>query len=362
METSARLGRLRALMAPSVDALLVTASSNIRYLTGFTGSAGMLLVTGEGALLVTDGRYRTQAGEQLEQAEVEARISIGAPAEQRAGLTEEVRRGRARGVGLEADSVTWTQQQLLAGELDPAVTVPTSGLVEALRRIKDQGEQDRIQAAASVADSALSEVLELLSDGRSESEVALALDTAMRRLGASSPAFETIVASGPNAAKPHARPSARPVGKREMVVIDFGATVEGYRSDMTRTFSVGEPSDPDGERIYETVLASQSAGVAAVAAGRAASEVDRVCRDLIAEAGWGEAFIHGTGHGVGLDIHEAPAVSATSADTLECSSVVTVEPGIYLPGRTGVRIEDTVVVTSEGCRAVTGFPKEPILG
>jgi len=227
--------------------------------------------------------------------------------------------------------------------------------------VKDDGEQDRIEAAATIADRALAEVLDLLRDGRTEAEIALALDSAMRRLGAQAPAFETIVAGGPNAAKPHARPSPRPVGQGEMVVIDFGATVDGYRSDMTRTFCVGEP-DAKASRVYEVVRASQAAGVDAVAAGRPAAEVDAACRDLIGEAGWRDAFVHGTGHGVGLDIHEAPAVSATSTDTLSAASVVTVEPGIYLPGETGVRIEDTVVVTSQGCRALTRFPKEPILG
>jgi Xaa-Pro aminopeptidase len=361
MDTAARMDRLRQAMAASVDAVLVTAASNIRYLTGFTGSAGMLLVSSEDAVLVTDGRYRTQSAEQMEAAGVAARTFIGAPAEPRAQLSESVRRLRSTRVGLEADSITWAAQRQLAEGLTPADMVPTSGLVEGLRRMKDDGEQDRIEAAALIADRALAEVLDLLRDGRTEAEVALALDSAMRRLGAQAPAFETIVAGGPNAAKPHARPSARPVGRGEMVVVDFGATVDGYRSDMTRTFCVGEP-DANAARVYEVVRASQAAGVDAVAAGRPAAEVDAACRDLIGEAGWREAFVHGTGHGVGLDIHEAPAVSATSTDTLSATSVVTVEPGIYLPGETGVRIEDTVVVTTEGCRTLTRFSKEPILG
>ena len=361
MDTAARLGQLRQAMVGTVDALLVTAASNIRYLTGFTGSAGMLLVSAEDALLVTDGRYRTQSSEQTEAAGVAARIAIGPPADQRSELSASVRRLHASRVGLESDSITWAAQRQLAEVLTPAETVPTSGLVEGLRRVKDDGEQDRIEAAATIADRALAEVLDLLRDGRTEAEIALALDSAMRRLGAQGPAFETIVAGGPNAAKPHARPSPRPVGQGEMVVIDFGATVDGYRSDMTRTFCVGEP-DAKASRVYEEVRASQAAGGDVVAAGRPAAEVDAACRDLIGEAGWRDAFVHGTGHGVGLDIHEAPAVSATSTDTLSAASVVTVEPGIYLPGETGVRIEDTVVVTSQGCRALTRFPKEPILG
>ena len=363
MDTAARIPRLRrALDQAGCPALLVTSLSNIRYLTGFTGSAGMVLVTSSSTLLTTDGRYRTQAAEQLGAQGVDAQVEIGPSTDQQQAVaTAAARLGRADPVGLEAGSVTWAAQRAWASLLDGVELVPTAGLVEVLRRVKDAGEQDRIEAAASIADAALGEVVDMIPAGRTESEVALALDTAMRRLGAHSSAFETIVAGGPNGAKPHARPSSRPIGRGELVVIDFGATVDGYRSDMTRTLCWGEPAIPDGKRMFDVVTASQAAGVAEVRPGRRAVDIDAACREVIAEAGWADAFVHGTGHGVGLDIHEAPAVSATSTDTLDEASVVTVEPGVYLPGEGGVRIEDTVVVTAEGCRAVTGYPKDLIL-
>ena len=363
MEVASRLPRLLGgLAGAGCDALLVTSLTNIRYLTGFTGSAAMLMVTGTGSTLTTDGRYRTQAAEQLGAAGVGATIEIGPPADQHAALASVARRLGARPkVGLEAGSITWAAKRNLETVMAGAELVATAGLVEGLRRVKDGGEQDRIETAAAIADAALAEVVGMVADGRTESELALALDTAMRRLGAYSSAFETIVAAGPNGAKPHSRPTGRPIRPGEMVVIDFGATVDGYRSDMTRTVCHGAPAGSEARRMYEVVLASQAAGVAAVRPGRKAAEVDRACRSVIAEAGWADAFVHGTGHGVGIDIHEAPAVSATSADTLEEASVVTVEPGVYLPGEGGVRIEDTVVVTAEGCRTVTRYPKDLIL-
>jgi Xaa-Pro aminopeptidase len=361
MAVGGRVGQLRRrLPEAGCDCLLVTSLSNVRYLSGFTGSAGMLLVGPDDTLLVTDGRYRTQAGEQLATAGVPARIEIGGLADQHRALAEAVDDGRR--VGLEAAAVTWAAHRVLAELFEGSEVVPTTGVVEALRRVKDEGEQARVQAAAGIADRALEQILDLLVAGRPEAEVALELDSTMRRLGAQGSAFETIVAAGPNGAKPHARPGPRPVGRGELVVIDFGATVDGYRSDMTRTFCVGPPADPTLQRMYEVVQASQAAGVQAVRAGVAASDVDGACRDVIEEAGWGDRFVHATGHGVGIDIHEAPAVSATSADTLEESSVVTVEPGVYLPDHGGVRIEDTLIVTEQGCRAVTRFPKQLVLG
>lgn len=360
MTVARRLGRLRARFEDAgCDHLLVSALSNLRYLTGFTGSAGMLLVDGSSALLVTDGRYRTQALEQLAAAGVDARVEIGGLADQHHALAGAVSAGSR--VGLEAGSVSWATQRLMTEVFEGSELVATTGVVEALRRVKDAGEQARVEAAADIADRALGEILHLLVEGRTEAEVALELDFAMRRLGAQGSAFETIVAAGPNAAKPHARPSPRPVGRGELVVIDFGATIDGYRSDMSRTFCVGNPVDGQLSRMYEVVIESQAAGVQAVRPGAAAADVDGASRRVIEEAGWGDRFVHATGHGVGIDIHEAPAVSATSADTLERSSVVTVEPGVYLPDLGGVRIEDTLIVTEDGSRAVTRFPKQLVL-
>jgi len=231
--------------------------------------------------------------------------------------------------------------------------------------VKDPGEIARMERAAAIADEALGSVLALLADagaGRgeplTESRFAAALDHAMRVRGAEDRAFETIVASGPNSAKPHARPGDRVLVPGDPVVIDFGATYDGYRSDMTRTFCLGGAPTGELATVFSVVAASQSAGVASVAPGVVTGDVDTVCREVIAASGWAERFEHGTGHGVGLDIHEGPAVGSGSTAILEPGTVVTVEPGVYLPDVGGVRIEDTLVVTQTGSRPLTRFPKE----
>lgn len=360
MEISERLARLRPRVAEAgADSLLVTALANVRYLTGFSGSAALMLMTGDETLLVTDGRYRTQAAEQLESAGLTGSVElvVGGVQVQRDAIVTRAGRGGEK-VGLEAENVTWGSQRRWADALAPMELVATAGLVEGLRLVKDAGEVARIAAAAAIADAALAEVLVMLGEGRTETEVALALDTAMRRLGSQDRAFETIVASGPNAAKPHARPTDRPIGVGDPVVIDFGATYDGYRSDMTRTFCVGGAPAPELARVFDVVTEAQAAGVAAVAPGVVTGDIDKVCRDRIGASGWADAFEHGTGHGVGLDIHEAPAVGQGSTAILTPGVVVTVEPGIYLAGLGGVRIEDTVVVTDQGCRPLTAFTKD----
>ncbi len=360
LETRSRLDRLRERFdGAGIDALVVTELQNVRYLTGFTGSAGVLAVTRAGALLTTDGRYRTQSDEQVEAAGSSIEISIGALGAQRDAVRSFLSGGpHSARIGLEADHVSWSESRHWADRLGEIV--PASGQVESLRERKDGGEIDRIARAAQIADRALEEVLSMLSEGVSESEFGLALDTAMRRGGAEAAAFETIVASGPNSAKPHHRPTERIIGHGDPVVVDFGALFEGYRSDMTRTFFVG--GEPEGElaRVLEVVREAQAKGAAAVAPGVSCRGIDEVCRAVISEAGWGDRFEHGTGHGVGLDIHEAPAVSPLGTATLAEGMVVTVEPGVYLPGAGGVRIEDTIVVTENGSRPLTNFVKAAV--
>jgi Xaa-Pro aminopeptidase len=339
-----------------VDALLVTNLRNTRYLTGFTGSAALLLVAPDELVLVTDGRYRDQALEQVAAASVDVRVEIGLTGEAQRELLAAATSSLAR-LGLEAEAVTWGQQRRYeATWFTESELVPTEGLVESLRAVKDEGEVARIEAAAGIADAALAELLPRLGDGLTEVDLGLELDTTMRRLGASAPSFETIVASGPNGARPHHRPSDRTVRDGELVVFDFGATVDGYRSDMTRTLWAGELGATEA-RMYAVVKQAQAAGVAAVRAGVAGRDVDEACRAVIRDAGWGEAFVHGTGHGVGLDIHEEPRVSWAADGTLAAGHVVTVEPGVYLPDLGGVRIEDTVVVTTDGSRTLTRAPK-----
>ncbi|MFN8019685.1 MAG: Xaa-Pro peptidase family protein [Acidimicrobiales bacterium] len=357
MEVAERTVRLREAMADAeVPALLVTNLTNIRYLTGFTGSAALLVVTEQGLTFVTDGRYGQQSADQLAAAGVDADLQVSST-EQRAIVAGAVAAAGVARVGLEADAVTWAAQRTYAETWFPSLElVPTTGLVARLRVVKDDGELDRLAAAASIADAALAEVRPLLCEGPTEVEFGLALDAAMRQLGADDVSFETIVASGPNGAKPHHRPGDRPIGEGDLVVLDFGALVDGYHSDMTRTVAVGDTS-PTQQRMWDVVLEAQAAGVAAVAAQVEARDVDAACRRVIDAAGWGDAFLHGTGHGVGLDIHEDPRVAHTSTATLVDRCVVTVEPGVYLPEHGGVRIEDTVVVTPDGCRPLTLTPK-----
>ena len=362
LEIAGRLPRLRQrLEVEALDALLVTKLANVRYLTGFTGSAATLLVAPTEALFVTDGRYTEQSKEQLAAAGVdnEVRIEIGlTAAAQHAALAAMVARG-AR-LGLEDQSVTWADHRGFVTTFDGVELVPAGTLIEDLRRVKDAGEVDRIRRACSIADDSFAAMLTRLTDGITERQFALELEFAMRERGASGNSFDPIIAAGPNGAKPHARPSDRVIGRNELVVCDFGCIVDGYCSDMTRTVSLGDPG-PDARHLYEVVLASQQAGRALVAADGACSDIDRASRDVIAEAGWAEAFSHSTGHGVGLEIHEAPRVAATGRDTLLVGDVVTVEPGVYLPGIGGVRIEDTVVVAATGFEPLTLTPKDLVL-
>ena len=375
MDVAARAARLRPLFADAgIDALLVTSLPNVRYLTGFTGSSAMVLVTGDALAFTSDGRYRTQAGEQLAAAGVDAHIEIGATVAAQHDALGSMLPPSSR-LGLEAHAVTWAQQrdfaraltghelaghELAGHELAGHELVPTDGLVELLRRVKEPGEVARIRAACAIADDALAALLPTLADRPTERDFALDLEVEMRRRGASGNSFDPIIASGPNGAKPHARPSARRVERGELIVIDFGCIVDGYCSDMTRTVSVGDPG-PEARRVWDVVRESQWAGREAVRAGADCAAVDRACRDVIVAAGWGDSFVHGTGHGVGLEIHEAPRVAASARDTLESGSVVTVEPGVYLPGVGGVRIEDTVVVTPDGADPLTEFPKDLVL-
>src|SRR4051794_12221843 len=363
MDVAGRIARLRASFGTAeIDALLVTRLPNVRYLTGFTGSAGMLLVLAESAVFVTDGRYREQANEQLGGAGIEAAVEIGATqAAQRDSFVAAVTSQTPARLGLESEGVTWAQQRAIATEWFPGLElVPTVGLVEGHRMIKEPGEVARIRAACHIADEALAVVLPSLAARPSERDFALRLEFEMRERGASAVSFDPIVASGPQGAKPHARPSDRQVEPNELVVIDFGCIVDGYCSDMTRTVSVGDPG-PDARRVWDTVHFAQAKGCEAVASGVECATVDRACRDVINDAGWGDAFVHGTGHGVGIEIHEAPRVAATAGGTLDVGHIVTVEPGVYLPGVGGVRIEDTLVVTPDGSVALTEFPKELVL-
>ncbi|MET0900426.1 MAG: Xaa-Pro peptidase family protein [Mycobacterium sp.] len=340
------------------DALLVTDLNNVRYLSGFTGSNAALLVFGDGrpAVLSTDGRYRTQAAQQAPDVEVVIERACARYLAGRAA-TDGVRR-----IGFESHVVTVDGYDVLEralGERSGTTLVRASGTVEALREIKDDGEIALLRLACHAADAALAELIERggLRPGRTEKQVGRDLESLMLDHGADGVSFETIVAAGPNSAIPHHRPTDAVLAGGDFVKIDFGALVAGYHSDMTRTFVLERAADWQRE-IYDLVAASQLAGRQALAPGVPLRAVDAASRQVIADAGYGETFSHGLGHGVGLQIHEAPGINAAAAGTLLAGSAVTVEPGVYLPDRGGVRIEDTLVVSSEAPDLLTRFPKE----
>lgn len=339
-----------------VEALLVGDLTNIRWLTGFSGSSGWVVVLPDELVVVTDGRYGEQAARQLAAARVEARVLVGRTAGELVALIGEAL-GQVGRVAFESAHLTHLQYSRLGADLT-AELVPTVGIVERGRRRKDAAELARIAAACRIADTALSLVAPQLADGLTEVEVRNRLEATMRDLGAAGPSYETIVASGPrNAPLPHHRPTPTLIEPGHTVIIDVGALVDGYHSDMTRTFIVGEPTALQAE-VYEVVLAAQIAGVRAVRAGITSVELDAVCREAITAAGFGPHFTHGTGHGVGLLIHEDPFLNQAGGWELQEGDVVTIEPGLYRDDFGGVRVEDLVEVTATGCRVLTESPKD----
>lgn len=360
-ETHARRrARLREqLAARRLDALLVVDLLNVRYLTGFTGSnAGLLVLAddGETCVFATDGRYRIQAEEQVPDL---VRIDV-----RRCdlGLAERAVDMGCRRIGYESGHVTVEGLDELKTAAEGAELVRAPGMTERLREIKDEEEIDALRAACAAADGALAAVIhgDDLRPGRTERAVARDLESAMLDHGAEGSSFETIVATGANSAIPHHRPNGTTLEVGDFVKIDFGALVDGYHSDMTRTFVLGEPADWQQE-IYQLVAAAQAAGRAALVAGARVTDVDAAARGVITEAGYGERFPHGLGHGVGLEIHEAPSVGKGADGTLAPGMAVTVEPGIYLPGRGGVRIEDTLVVRDGAAELLTLTSKDLVV-
>jgi Xaa-Pro aminopeptidase len=331
-----------------LDRMLVTDLVNVRYLTGFTGTNGAC-VCGPGVrLFLTDFRYTERAEEEVEGWETATITSDWLK-----GIAERLE-GK---VGFEDDHMSVRLLKKLEEKLAEGVEmVPAGGRVEELRRVKDAGELTAIEEAAKLADEVWRWSTEQGLAGRTERDVARAAEAHMRELGAD-PSFPTIVAAGPNGALPHAEPGEREIGRGELVVFDMGALLDGYCSDGTRTFATGDPGE-EAIAVYEVVREAQAASLEAIRAGVNGEDVDKVAREVIDSAGHGDRFGHGLGHGVGLEVHEGPRLSLRSDDVLAAGEVVTVEPGIYLPGRLGVRIEDLVVVTEEGLRNLSSLPKE----
>ncbi len=366
VEAQGRVARLvEDLGARELDALLVVSLVDLRYLTGFTGSHGLALISSQRGdppaiadhWFLSDFRYDTQSAEQVDASlrrEIVADDLLAALARI---LAAEGRGGR---LGFDEQSLTVAQHARLRELLGDAWELVASGDgVRRLRAVKDAGEIERIRAASRLADDALKTVLETGLVGRSEREVAIELERRMRLLGADSPSFPSIVAAGAHAALPHAEPRAVKIAPDTLVTIDWGALHEGYCSDCTRTYATGEGVGERAREVYALVLAAQQAGLAAVAAGPSGREVDAVARAVIEAAGEGEHFGHGLGHGVGLEVHEGPRLSRHAPEEpLRAGNVVTIEPGVYLPGLLGVRIEDLVVVGQDGHEVLTGLPKE----
>lgn len=358
-QTAARLARLRAKLAETgADALLVSQPENRAYLSGFTGSSGWLLITADRALIATDFRYYEQVGLECPGYEL-AQITTTLAAV----LPEMTQTAGVRRLAFEADHATFADVQDWSKAAPEIEWVPTRGIGTGLRAVKDAAEIAILRTAIALADEALAAGLAQLRPGMTELDLSWAIESYMRTHGAQNVSFELIVACGPNGARPHARATQAPIVAGEPIVIDMGARVDGYCSDLTRTVCLGQPNAPERFwAVYNTVLQAQMAAEAAIRPGMTGQEADAVARDLITAAGYGPNFGHGLGHGVGLAVHEEPRLSRLGTGALVTGNVVTVEPGIYLPGWGGVRIEDIVLVTDNGAEVLTRAPKEPIIG
>lgn len=351
-----RIQRLRGLMQEQgLKALLITNATNRMYMTGFTGSSGYVVMTEERAILLTDFRYMTQAPQQavgyevIEHAPKAMETVKGLLA--KAGLTK---------LGFEQNDMTYGVYQACAGTLSGIELVPTDSMVEELRMVKDEGELAIMQEAAELADRTFEYVVGVLKPGMRELDIALEIEMYVRAHGAASTSFETIVASGERSALPHGKASDKIIGTNQFVKLDFGAYYKGYCSDITRTVVLGSPTDKHRE-IYSIVLEAQLETLDRIRPGMTGREADAVARDVIKRYGYGDLFGHGTGHGLGMEIHEAPRLSMTGDVVLTPGMTVTVEPGIYVPGFGGVRIEDDIVITDTGNRRLTQSSKDLIV-
>ncbi|MCP1125115.1 MULTISPECIES: Xaa-Pro dipeptidase [Bacillus] len=350
-----KLTKLRSAFGEAgIDGILLTNQHSRRYMTNFTGTAGVVLISNERALFITDFRYVEQAQKQTVGYEIVQHT--GAILEE---VAKQVKDLGIQKLGFEQDTLTYSSYTAYKEEVD-AEFVATSGIVEKLRLIKTDSEIKILKEAAQIADAAFEHILSFIRPGVSEIEVSNELEFFMRKQGATSSSFDIIVASGLRSALPHGVASEKLIENGDFVTLDFGAYYKGYCSDITRTIAVGEPSDKLKE-IYNIVLEAQLCGVNGIKAGLTGREADALTRDYITEKGYGEYFGHSTGHGIGLEIHEGPSLAFRSETVLEPGMIVTVEPGIYIPNVGGVRIEDDIIVTAEGNEVLTKSPKELII-
>jgi Xaa-Pro aminopeptidase len=347
-----RLESIRRVMATlEADAFLVTNLHNVSYLTGFTGSSGFVVVTAGAAYFITDFRYETQAAEEVSGFDVIIH---------RAGWTDNVvalaGEHSVKSLAYESAGMNCETFSTLSGRLEGVRMLPSKDAVERMRMVKDEEELSRITEAVKRAERGFAENASRVSPGMTENEVALGLEFNIRSLGARKVPFDIIVASGPRAAMPHGLASGRELRDGETVIIDFGGEADGYQSDITRSGVLGEPDLKQNE-VFDIVREAQQRAIEAVRPGVTGKEVDAAARDFIASRGYGDNFGHGLGHGVGLEVHEGPRISPMGQDVLEPGMVFTVEPGVYLPGWGGFRIEDMVVVTEDGCRVLTSLSR-----
>ncbi|WP_028775607.1 M24 family metallopeptidase [Shimazuella kribbensis] len=339
-----------------IEALLVTNRRNCYYISGFTGSSGVVLVTPDDAFLITDFRYLSQVREQAPDFQVVEHIGNQMFLE----VANTCRRLAITALTFETDHLTFSDYEELRTVLDKIILLPSSNLIEEIRGQKEEKELSYIQEAIQIAEDSFKQLLTELSPGMKEKQIALRLEWLMRERGASGLSFDMIVASGARSALPHGVASNKAIAEGELVTFDFGCYYQGYASDITRTIAIGSCSEKQRE-IYELVRVANEKTIASLSVGMRASDADAIARNYISQAGYGDCFGHGTGHGIGLDIHEFPRIGKSSEDTLEPGMVVTVEPGIYIKDQFGVRIEDDILITSEGYKVLTSLSKELII-
>ncbi|WP_150284201.1 Xaa-Pro peptidase family protein [Rummeliibacillus sp. TYF-LIM-RU47] len=352
MERVERL--VKALNSQNLDGLLITNNYNLRYMTGFTGTSGVAVVSQKEAVFITDFRYTEQASKQITGYRIVEHK--GTIIEEIAAVVKEL---GIKSLGFEKDVVSYSMYETYS-KVIPADLVGVTDLIEKIRLVKTEDELKIIKAACQIADETFEHIIQFIKPGKTELEVSNELEFYMRKLGATSSSFDTIVASGVRSALPHGVATDKIIEKGDFVTLDYGALYNGYISDMTRTVAVGEPSEQLKE-IYQIVLEAELLGLEKFKPGMTGKEADAICRDYIKEHGYGDAFGHSTGHGIGLEVHEGPGLSFRSNVTLEPGMVVTCEPGIYLPGVGGVRIEDDTLITETGNEKLTHAPKELII-
>jgi Xaa-Pro aminopeptidase len=344
----------QALIDHDLDALLITNNYNLRYMTGFTGTAGVAIVSKEAAIFITDFRYIEQASTQIKEFQI---VQHSRPIFIEVG--KQLKNMGVKTVGFEKDTMTYTYYELYRANISAQI-VPVSGIVEKIRLIKTPEEINIIKAACEIADNAFTHIVNYIKPGLTELDVSNELEFFMRKQGATSSSFDTIVASGIRSALPHGVATTKVIEQGDFVTLDFGALYNGYISDMTRTIAVGQPSEKLVE-MYNAVLKAQLLAVEKVGPGMTGIEADAIARDYLKSIGYGEAFGHSTGHGIGLEVHEGPGLSCRSSTVLQPNMVVTIEPGVYVPGIGGVRIEDDIIITNSGNELLTHSTKELII-